>query len=118
MPLIEQAKMLGVELDAAKAKLFEMQNAPVGAFGKNQISDQQETVRALEAEWSRIQSRVEAYDRSIQNAKIAIEVESEKAGALSRNLAEAGVSSEKMDRAVNKADKSMGKFVMRLRRCV
>ena len=118
MPLIEQAKMLGVELDAAKAKLFEMQNAPAGAFGKNQISEQKENVRALEAEWGRVQSRVEACDRSIQNAKIAIEVESEKAGALSRNLAGAGISSEKMDRAVKKADKSMGKFVMRLREVV
>jgi peptidoglycan hydrolase CwlO-like protein len=69
MPLVEQSKQLAAELDLAKEKLYEMQNASTGRYGTDQIKTQQETVRALESEWNRVQSKVESLDSAIQKAR-------------------------------------------------
>ena len=50
IPLVEQARQLGVELDNAKAKLYEMRSASTGSFTKDEITDQAETVRALQSQ--------------------------------------------------------------------
>lgn len=118
MPLVAQAKQLCAELDAAKAKLFEMQTAPNGAFATQAITDQNARVKGLQSEWNSVQGRVEAYDRAIQNTKIAVETETEKAGQLSQMLAEAGGNSEKMNQAVKRADGSMSKFAARVKSVV
>ncbi|MEA4933735.1 MAG: hypothetical protein VB071_09220, partial [Lawsonibacter sp.] len=47
MPLVEQAKQLGAELDVAKAKLYEMQTASAGAFSPAMIKEQQANVNGL-----------------------------------------------------------------------
>lgn len=118
MPLVGQAKKLVAELDAAKAKLFQMQNASKGTFSADQIKEQNAYVSGLQSQWNTIQGRVEAYDRSIQNARIAIDVETEKAGELSQRLAAAGDNSEKMSIAVKKADNNMANFAKRVRSVV
>lgn len=118
MPLVAQAKQLCAELDAAKAKLFEMQTAPKGAFDTQAITDQNTRVKGLQSEWNSVQGRVEAYDRSIRNTKIAVETETEKAGQLSQQLAEAGGHTEKMGEAVKRADGSMSKFAARVKSVV
>ncbi len=44
-PLVAQAKELGAALDAAKQKLYEMQNAEKGRFSKLQVAAQGENVK-------------------------------------------------------------------------
>lgn len=118
MPLVDQAKQLGAELDLAKAKLFELQNAPKSSVSSEQLKEQRAYVSGLQAEWNKINNRVDACDQSIQRSKLSIEVESEKAGELAKYLADAGDSGERMDKAVKKANSSMSDFAKRVRSVV
>jgi len=90
MPLLEQAQQLGVELDAAKAKLEEMQNAPTGTVSPEQIAAQKENVAILQAQWDAVNKQIEAYDRQIQKANSDIEWNEQKVGELSAQLAGVG----------------------------
>lgn len=89
LPLIEQAKELGAELDAAKAKLDEMQ-APNSNATADNISDQKENVRMLQAQWNEVNSQIERYDRTIGTANGQMELAENRAGELAGQLAGAG----------------------------
>ncbi|MBQ2141402.1 MAG: hypothetical protein II433_09965 [Acidaminococcaceae bacterium] len=89
MPLIEQAKELGAELDAAKAKLAEMQAPNSNATSEN-ISDQKENVRMLQAQWNEVNSQIERYDKTIGTANSQMELAENRAGELAGQLAGAG----------------------------
>lgn len=112
-PLVEQANQLSAALDSAKAKLYEMQNAAGGASAA-QIEAQKENVAALQAEYNRVQSRVEAYDRQLQNANYDLDAAKEKAGALTEQITNAGGASERMAAAAERVEKSMNKFGNRI----
>lgn len=118
MPLVDQSRQLGAELDAANAKLHEMQGAAAGAFSSEQISDQTLRVNGLQAEWNRVQGRVERYDTDISNASLELDRNKEKAGEVASELASAGYSAEKMGKATERAHKSMGRFALRVREVV
>jgi len=89
-PLVERADELGARLDAAKAKLAEMQMASAGTFSSDQIADQKETVKSLQAQWNEVQGAVERYDRTIANSTAQIGQAEERVGMLSAQLSEAG----------------------------
>ena len=73
MPLVEQARQLGAELDAAKAKLDSMQSGREFNTSSS-IDAQAQRVKQLEKEWSDVQRRVESYDDQIQKANISLEL--------------------------------------------
>lgn len=118
MPLVEQARQLGAELDVAKAKLNEMQSAPKGSFTVETIKEQQETVRALQADWARVQSKVESYDAGIKKASIELDLAKERAGEIHQQLAAANPATQAMSQAMDRMQKSAGKFSMRLREVI
>lgn len=117
MPLVEQARKLGAELDAAKAKLDSMQNGREFNTSSS-IDAQAQRVKQLEKEWSDVQRRVESYDDQIQKANISLELAKEQAGAVQQQLAAAGPSSEAMANAMNRMEKSANRFSSRLREVV
>lgn len=118
MPLVEQSKQLAAELDLAKEKLYEMQNASTGRYGTDQIKTQQETVRALESEWNRVQSKVESLDSAIQKANIELDHTKEQAGEVERQISKTPVAAQKMASAMESAQKGAQRFGMRIREVV
>ena len=97
MPWVEQATELGVRLDEAKAKLYEMQNAPVGSYTAEQIATQAETVNALQAQWNVAQAKVDAYDRQIEKATSDLEWNAQKAGEVAAQLADVETAGEQAE---------------------
>lgn len=112
-PLVEQAAQLAAELDTAKAKLYEMQNAGSGA-STAQIEAQKENVAALQAEYNRLQSQVETYDRQLKNANYDLDAAKKKAGGLVEQITNASGASERMAEATARVEKSMNKFGNRI----
>ena len=134
-PLAEQARNYGAELDAAKAKLEALKaeqaktsaaltsgSSPseyIEAYGKkaeldNQVAAQQQKVDALQAEWDKVVTKVEAYDQKIADANAELDKSVERAGELQKNMIKAGDGGEKMDEATKKADGSLKSFGKRL----
>ena len=117
MPLVEQARQLGAELDAAKAKLDSMQSGREFNTSSS-IDAQAQRVKQLEKEWSDVQRRVESYDDQLQKANISLGLAKEQAGAVQQQLSAAGPSSEAMANAMNRMEKSANRFSSRLREVV
>lgn len=117
MPLVEQARQLGAELDAAKAKLDSMQSGREFNTSSS-IDAQAQRVKQLEKEWSDVQRRVESYDDQIQKANISLGLAKEQAGAVQQQLAAAGPSSKAMADAMDRMGKSANRFSSRLREVV
>lgn len=112
MPLVEQAAVLGAQLDAAKAKLEEMQIALEGMYSAEQIASQEETVASLQAQWNAVNREIENYDRQIAKANRDIAYNEERAGELEAQLAGVGENgsaagnalSESMSRAAERVE--------------
>lgn len=117
-PLLEQSKQLAAELDQAKAKLYEMQNASAGVFTKEQLADQKENVGVLQGKWNSIQRQVDGYDRKIQEATIKLTENKAKAGEVEQQLAQIGPSGRKMADAMEAAQKSANRFKLRLKEVI
>lgn len=106
MPLLEDAKKLGVELDAAKEKLAQLQAqqsaAATALSGPDpaayieaatvkpeidlSVSSQQKEVDRLQREWDKVNNKVDQYDQKIEKAKVSLAEQSAKAGELSARL--------------------------------
>lgn len=114
-PLADEALKLGVALDAAKQKLYEMQTAGKGRFTALQIDTQAETVRSLQAQYNAVQTQVERYDRQLKEANFDLEYAKQQAGGLQQQLAKAGPAAGRMADAMKRAQKSAGQFAGRLR---
>ena len=117
-PLLEQSKQLAVELDQAKAKLYEMQNASAGVFTKEQLAGQKENVGVLQGKWDSIQRQVDGYDRKIQEATIKLTENKTKAGEVEQQLAQICPSGQEMADAMEKAQKSANRFKLRLKEVI
>lgn len=87
--LAEQAREMSVELDVAKAKLYEMQSASKGVFSTEQIQIQRENVQALQTQWTAIENQVEKYDRKIKYASDKLDNQRKKAARLTGELEKA-----------------------------
>ena len=117
MPLVEQSKQLGAELDAAKAKLESMKGGEEFSTAAA-INAQTQRVKELQKEWDAVQRQVEGYDNQIKKANISLNLAKEQAGAVQQQLAAAGPSSEAMANAMNRVGKSVQRFSMRLREVI
>lgn len=87
--LEKQANELVVQLDAAKAKLYEMQNAQRGAFSTEQINEQKETVNSLQKRWDALENQIERYDAKIKKATGTLNEQKAAAGEIADQLAQA-----------------------------
>lgn len=105
-PLAKQAGELAAKLDAANAKLYEMQTATNRSFSTAQIEEQKENVKALQAEYNKVQTRVETYDRQLANANYDLDAAKEKAGGFAAQMTSGGG----MDRLSATAQNLAGKF--------
>ncbi len=104
---------LTVQLDRAKAKLYEMQNAQKGAFSTAQVSEQSETVGVLQKMWDGAQNNLEKYSEQIDSAEKNLgELKSEAVG-LSRSLARAS-SMKPLVNALASAEKRVKKMGQRI----
>lgn len=117
-PMEEQAQRLGVQLDIAKAKLYEMQNASSDAFSPDLIREQQIRVNGLQSEWNGVQGTVERYDVAIRQAEIELDRNRVRAGEIAQELGSASIASELIGPAVERASRNMALFGMRLREVV
>lgn len=117
MPLVEQSKKLGAELDAAKAKLESMKGGEEFSTTAA-INAQAQRVKELQKEWDSVQKQVESYDNQINKANISLNLAKEQAGDVQQQLAAAGPSSEAMANAMNRVGKSVQRFSMRLREVI
>lgn len=115
MPLVEQSKQAAANLDFARAALEKMKAASAGTYTADQIARQDETVKSLQKHWEGIQSRVEAYDRSIRTANEKLNIAKEQAGEIQQRMAAAGVDAEKMAKATAKAKKHTQGFATQLK---
>ena len=86
LPLVEQSRELSAELDAAKVKLQSLQSAGNYSASAEQIADQKERVRLLQAEWNKVQGKVERYDESIQKATVELNTAKSRAGELQNKI--------------------------------
>lgn len=118
LALTKQLEQLSVQADAAAAKLDKMQTAPEGTYSKARIEEQKETVRALGARWDDVHRQITKCDTEIQKATERLAQTKEKAGQVAKNANTAAKNVEKMGNATKKANKHMGKFVLRLREVV
>lgn len=90
IPLVEEAERLEVALDAAKAKLYEMETAGQGRYISEQIAEQKETVKSLQYQWEQAIKKAEQYERSIEKASCSLAAAESRAGALSAQLVQTG----------------------------
>lgn len=131
MPLLEDAKKLGVELDAAKEKLAQLQaqqSAATAALSGPDpaayieattvkpeidlsVTSQQKEVDRLQREWDKVNNKVDQYDQKIEKAKVSLAEQSAKAGELSAQLTKSG---NGMAKAMAKVDASTKMIKKRL----
>lgn len=110
IPLVEQAKEAGAALDAAKAKLADMESGTSFYYTKSQIKDQQSTVAALERQFTGINDKVDKIGASIKADTARLKKMSERAGELSGQLAGAGKATVMLSKAGASASKRMEKM--------
>lgn len=118
MPLAEQSKQLAAQLDAAKVSLQNMQGTGEISFSADQISDQKERVRLLQAEWNKVQGKVDHYEDAIKKATAELEIAQTNAGEMQQRLAASGTNSERMASVFKKANTQAKKFTQNIRSAV
>ena len=112
----QSAEELGVQLDSAKAKLYEMQTAAKGVFSAEQISMQKETVNSLQSQWNTAESQVEKYDRQIQSATAKLSQNKQQAAELADQIAKAAKNQTKFGGALDDTNKRFDKLLSRVSR--
>ena len=113
---VQSAEALGVQLDSAKAKLYEMQTAAIGVFSADQISMQKETVNSLQSQWNAAESQVEKYDRQIQSATAKLNQNKQQAAEVADQIAQAAKNQTKFDGALDDTNKRFDKLHSRVSR--
>ena len=113
---VQSAEELGVHLDSAKAKLYEMQTAAKGVFSSEQISMQKETVNSLQSQWNAAESKVEKYDRQIQSATTKLNQNKEQAAELADHISLSEKNQNKFDGALDSTSKRFDKLLSRVSR--
>lgn len=112
----QSAEELGVQLDSAKAKLYEMQTAAKGVFSAEQISMQKETVNSLQSQWNAAESQVEKYDRQIQNATAKLSQNKQQAAEVADQISQAAKNQTKFGGALDDTNKRFDKLHSRVSR--
>lgn len=101
--LEKQANAFSASLDAAKAKLYEMQEAGKGVFSADDIAMQRENVAQLQSQWDGIMNQVDSYSRQISAATDKIDVQRSKAARLTQKIEEAAAAQTTFDDATGGA---------------
>ena len=111
--LAEQANQMGAQLDAAKRKLYEMQDAAKGVYSKETIADQKTLVNGLQSQWDKINNQIDSYDRKIQKASASLKEETAHVEELKEQFKEA-TTAAKMQDAIQTVGKSVEKVGQKL----
>lgn len=114
LPILNQLGELGTAVDAAKAKLAEMQSGETFA-SQSAIAEQAEEVKRLENELDAAERKATQYESAINRANIQLDLAKEKAGALDAELANAPANVDAMAEATERADGFMEKFMLRVK---
>lgn len=99
-------------LNAAMTELNRLQNAAAAA--NKAVAEQKGTVKGLQAEYNGVQSRVESYQRSIDETTAKLNLNKEQAGALERQLASGSAAGRAMAQSMEDAQKGANKFRKRI----
>lgn len=118
LPLVKQLEEVGVRLDEAKAKLYEMKTATQGAFGKEEVAEQAETVRAIQSEFNRAASAVERIDKQINSATDKLTKQKNEAGELIQRIEAVSAGTRAMAHAQEEAAESAKRFKLRIKEVV
>lgn len=111
--LFEQAKALGGELDAAKAKLSDMKSGSA-FFTTDSIKQQQAAVAAMEKEWNSINDQLDKQNVKLQQDEATLNRMKERAGELKRQISNTSKSSSKIKAGFDKASAGMESFSKRV----
>lgn len=116
-PLADQSQQLAIDLDAAKARLDYMKSRQE-TLAPESITQQTETVNALQAQWTATQTQVERYDTAISKATTELNYNKEKAGAIAQELSNVEGNTDTAGKATERASRNMGRFALRVREVV
>lgn len=114
MPLVEQSRQLAANLDAAKAKLGEMQSGDK-FFTSEAVKSQEKAVQNLQKEYDSADKNVEKMARSIQKDETEMERLKSEAGGYAEQLSKAKTGLKAIFPAVEEASKRMDKFTNRIK---
>lgn len=110
LPLVDQAKQLGAELDAAKAKLEDMRNGTSFYYTASQIKAQEKEVRELDKQFNAVNDKIDKIGISINSDTQKVDKMRERAGELAGQLAGANQKTKGMSDAAQRASDQMNKF--------
>lgn len=112
---------LSGQLDAAKAKLHEMQSAAANVFSPGMITSQEQKVNNLQARWDEAQDLVEKYDKQIADATEKLETQKAKAAELTDAINQSSDSAKGLDLSfegvsdrIEKVSKRLSKLATRV----
>lgn len=88
--LEEQSAKMAANLDEAKRKLYEMEEAAQGVFSKEQIEEQRNLIKALQTEWDKVENEIERCDRAIRDGNIELEYAKQRYVELEQGIRKAG----------------------------
>ena len=113
--LEERARQMAVTLDTAKAKLYEMQTAAKGVYSKEDISEQKEYVKNLQAEWDGVMNAVDRYTRTIAASETQLEGMKIQAGQMEAEIDKANSPMGKLHSSMEEGSKSAKKLLERIK---
>ncbi len=119
-PLVQQAQALEQKMKAARAEVQRYREAwrsGVSGADKDQALAIAQ-VQQMEAQYAKVVTQIDKIDDKLLPAYKSLDEMKESAGGIEQRLAQAGVNIEKMDRATKKANKSAGKFALRIKEVV
>lgn len=114
MPLVEQTKQLAANLDAAKAKLDQMQSGKE-FFPAESVKEQERTVKSLQKEYDTADKSLQNMDKAIQNDTTALNRMKDEAGGYAERLAQAKNETRGISPAAEAASKHMEQFTNRIK---
>lgn len=126
--LAEQSAEMAANLDAAKAKLYEMESAAQGVFSPEQINDQRNLVKTLQSEWDEIENEIDKCNKAIRDGNIELEYTKQRYAETAKNadqlrsnsqksaqaLQESADSANELADATHRADSFLDKFTKRI----
>lgn len=114
---VKQAEELRQNLKAARAEAKRYEEA--WRAGKSGADKDQAAaiarVQQLESRYAKAEAEINKIDAKLIPAYKSLDAMKDEAGGLERELAQTGVDTEKMSSATKKANKSMGKFALRMK---
>lgn len=114
MPLVEQSKQIAVNLDNAKAKLFQMKSGNEFVTS-SALREQEQTVASIQKDFNSVQKRVENIGTSIANDTQKLDRMKTNAGELSAQLAGAKSNAQGLSPAAQAAANQMEKLASRIK---